>query len=315
MAERDFYEVLGVSRGASQDEIKRAYRDKARKLHPDVNKAPDAQKQFAELQNAYDTLSDEKKRQLYDRFGHANGAAGDPDAWASQVNEAGFDFGAEELGDLFEVFFGGGRQRSPFSRAGRRPASAPRPRRGADATHAIDVSFETMARGGRETLRVVGETTRTIELTIPAGIDDGATLRVGGAGGAGVGGGPAGDLLVKVRVGGHPLYERPGGKGLDLHLTLPITIAEATLGGRIAVPTLEGRVTLTVPPSTPSGVKLRLKGRGIRTSDGRSGDLLCTLRIVPPDPEHLSEDDRTTLTRIGEQTPVRMEEIWGSGDS
>lgn len=316
MSERDFYEVLGVARDATAEQIRRAYRERARALHPDVNKAPDAQSRFAELQNAYETLSDEKKRQLYDRFGHARGPQ-DRDAWASQVSQAGFDLDSDQLDDLFEVFFGG--RGGPFARhgaargdgRGARPAGA-RPRRGSDQSTEITISFQTAALGGRESLRQ--DAGRTIELTIPAGVDHGARLRVAGAGEPGAAGGAPGDLLVTVRVGGHPLFRRGEGehtgKGLDLTLALPLTIAEAALGAVVEVPTLTGSAGVTIPPSTPSGRKLRLKGRGIRAADGRSGDLLCEIRIVPPPPGSISAEEATVLQRIGERTPVRHGEGW-----
>ncbi|MCW5776685.1 MAG: DnaJ domain-containing protein [Phycisphaeraceae bacterium] len=310
MSVRDYYEVLGVSRGASADEIRRAYRAKARQFHPDVNKAPDAAERFAELQQAYDVLSDDKRRGLYDRLGHGGMSAGAGGArsgrGSSSTSHGGFPGGFEvdDFGSMFDAFFGGRSGGFGATAEARSPRSAAR---GQDVEVEFPVPFLTAARGGQEALRspVDGQ---TIEVAVPAGTEDGARLRVRGAGLPGTRAtSKPGDLILRVRVLPHPLFRREGGSkpnmGLDLVFDLPLTVAEATLGGRVRIPSLDGPIDLTVPPGTPSGRRLRVKGRGIRASDGRTGDLYAAVRIVPPDVAMLSPEQRRLIEEIGRLTP------------
>jgi len=314
MAERDYYEILGVSRSATPDQIRAAYRKLARELHPDVNKAPDAAERFAEVQDAYDTLSDADKRAAYDRYGRAGaaGAAGAARAgggggggahytWQSvgaPGGGAGADFDLDDLGSMFDAFFGGAGAgggaggRAGRARAGRRRAPA-RP----EPQHAeIEVSFQTMASGGTQTVRRRhGSRTTTIDVTIPKAVADGAKLRVPGRTPE------EPDLVLTVRVGRHPLYRREG--RLDLALTLPLTLAEAALGCEVRVPTVEGPVTLTVPPGTRSGRRLRLRERGLADARGARGDLFAEVQIVPPPPEALEEADREALRALSARGP------------
>lgn len=305
MAQRDYYEVLGVSRTASADEIKAAYRKLARKFHPDVSKAPDAEKRFAEAQEAYGVLSDEKKRKLYDQFGHAGStAAGGAGGWpAGRGGSGGFDVELDDLGSMFETFFGGGRAGAGGFRAGRPPRGggpARRPRATPPAEVELPISFMTAARGGAERVRmtVAGRET-SLEVKIPPAVESGARLRVRGVDGR--------EVLLRVKVGGHPLFRRGQGatlgKGLDLYLDLPLTIAEATLGVRVSVPTLGGSVELAVPPGSPSGRKLRVRGQGLREQSGREGDLYVVVKIVPPEPGILSDAERRTLRDIAGRGP------------
>ncbi len=319
MASRDFYSILGVARGATQDEIKKAYRKLARQYHPDVNKAKDAPEKFNEVQQAYDILSDDAKRKQYDQFGRVTegtgvrgGGGGDRSAhytWSSVGGPGGVDVDAEDLGAMFDAFFGGragGFGDGPFAgaRGGRRSrASRVEPEQPRGIEHDLDVDFMTAARGGVEQLRIVTDRkTKAIDVTIPKGIRDGAKLRVKGAADGG-NRRAGGDLILNIRVGPHPLFrradpERDGGTHLDLYLLLPLSISEATLGATVPVPTLDPTVDLTVPPGTPSGIKLRLKGRGI--DDGTTkGDLYAVVRIVPPDGRVLTETERDALVRIG----------------
>jgi curved DNA-binding protein len=329
---RDYYEVLGVSKTASADEIRAAYRKLARKYHPDVNKAPEAQQKFTEVQHAYDVLSDEQKRKLYDQFGSAafeaggaasaagrqgaGGRGGPHYSWSNvggpgggpSFNFEGVDFDTEDVGSVFEAIFGG-RGETPFSgragRAGRTRARAPgQDREGAQPEEVradITVSFMTAAKGGKESVRI-GDSgkTRTIEVTIPAGTEEGTQMRVrGGAGGQR-------DIILRVHVGSHPLLRRgefvDAGKGLDLYLDLPLNISEATLGGVVQVPTLSGPVELQVPPGTPSGKRLRLRARGIHDMQGRQGDLYAVVKVVPPVATDLSEQEREELRTIATKT-------------
>lgn len=326
MAKRDYYEVLGVSKSASADEIRKAYRKLARQYHPDVNKSPDAQKRFTEVQEAYDVLSDATKKKTYDQFGHAaaEGAAGarsgGPHYSWSNVGGGGGpqNIDMEDLGTMFDAFFGGrggggeggmggmgGRSRT---RAGRK--ARPVQEEVEAVEHELPITFMTAIRGGTESLRLdQNGKTKTIEVQIPKGVAEGARLRVKGA--------TDGDLILRVRIGDHPLFRRSelrgqqgGHQGLDLYLDLPLSIAEATLGATIPVPTLEGTVELTIPPGTASGKKLRLKGRGIQDAQGTKGDLYVITRIVPPPGGELSNDEADALRKISLRFPVRTDPDW-----
>ena len=321
---RDYYEVLGVPRGASADDLKKAYRVLARKLHPDVNKATDATAKFAEVQHAYDVLSDDKKRKLYDQFGEAglNGAAGpDPNGpytytsrgpRGKNVHVGGIDFDSDDIGSMFETFFGARGapvDENPFTSARPRGGKRAKARRAApeDAHHTITVDFDTAARGGSHQLRLRRAAgTKTIELTIPPGAYDGMQMRLRGEGN--VEDDVAGDLVLTVRVEPHKYFRRGDGSGpeslksLDLYLDLPLTFAEAALGGSVPVPTLAGTAELTIPPGTASGKKLRVKGQGLKDREGRTGDLYAVIQIVPPKLAELSDRDREALNHIGTVT-------------
>ncbi len=323
---RDYYEVLGVSKTASADEIKKAYRGLARKLHPDVNKAADAQKKFTEVQNAYDVLSDEKKRKAFDQFGEAGvsgaagggyggggGSGGVPPGWnqgynSGRVNVGGQSFDPDDLGSMFDTFFGGGGggmgggrsstsgRRS--SKRGRKPEPEP------PQVHDINVEFVKAARGGTESLRVSsGGSSRSVEIKIPAGIASGTTMRLRGLGAMDEEGDPT-DLHIRVIVEPHALFRRGEGEAgsLDLVIDVPLTVAEATLGAAVNVPTLEGSVEMKIPAGTPSGKRLRLRGLGIKPAAGTAGDLYVVPQIVPPKPEDLSPAGMEAI-RLAGSTP------------
>jgi len=286
---QDYYQLLGVNRSASEEEIRRAYRKLARELHPDINKAPDAAERFARVTEAYDVLSDKEKRQQYDLHGVRSpwtGAAGNPRA--RTAGRGGVT--DPDLGSIFEELFGrAGPGGDPFTAGRTRPGAhaRPAPQRGADREVDLAISFMTAARGGTERLRLRQEDgrERTIEVRIPAGVSAGARLRVPGEGLPGRNGGPAGDLMARVEIGQHPLFRR---EGLDLVTDVTVTFPEAVLGAEVNVPLLDGSATLRIPPGTASGRRLRLRERGITASDGRKGDLLAAIRIdvpVDPDPE------------------------------
>lgn len=321
MSEKDLYSILGVARSASADEIKKAYRALARKLHPDVNKAPNAATEFSKVQEAYDVLSDEKKKRYYDQFGVAPGSAaseagagphaGQHAGWGSggfgghNVRVDGMDLDPEEIGSMFESFFGRGGSdpfaRGPFagSRPGARASAAQRARTLEPVEHEVLISFMTSATGGKEDVRLVtDDKPRTIEVNIPAGVRDGQQLRVRkGAGDR--------DVVITVKVGEHPRFRR--GDGNDVLVDLPLNIAEATLGATVPVPTLDGEVELTIPPGTASGAKLRLRGKGITPGSGAAGDLYAVIKIVTPKPATLSAAEVATLRAIGaKQGDVRQ---------
>lgn len=300
-ASDDLYEVLGVERGASESDIRAAYRRLARQYHPDVNKDPGAAERFGTITEAYDVLSDPEKRAAYDRFGRAGATAGAPGGQGpggARVWSTGGFGGSDhaDLGDLFAEMFGG--RGAPFGAA---PGGAPpraRPRRGRDVAQSITVAFMTAARGGEESVQVPapGGGTQRVSVRIPAGIEDGAKLRLRGRGESGADGGAAGDLIVTVSVGGHPHFRR---EGLDLSIDVPITIAEAALGTTVSVPLLDGRADVRIPPGSSSGRRLRLRGKGIAAADGRSGDLHAVVQIVAP--EHLSPGGCELLRKLGEE--------------
>lgn len=323
---RDYYDILGISRSATADELKSAYRKLAFKLHPDRNASADAAQKFAELQQAYDVLSDPKTREAYDRFGENWQAGSQAPPGASSRGGAGpggfrvngVDMDAEDLSSIFDAVFGGGMGgmgagmgSDPRAQSGRgksrsrsrrepynQPPPPPEPLR-----HELRVPFEAIISGVTRVLRLSDDgTTREVEVKIPAGLDDGATLRLGGV--AGTKQRPR-DLLLTIRVDHHAQWRRgehtDTGKGLDLWLDLPLTIAEATLGATVTVPTPKGRLDATIPPGTPSGRSLRLRGQGLSTPDGKFGDLYVVIRIVPP--SSLSDVDRAALEALREREP------------
>ena len=285
MAERDPYEVLGVSRSATADEIRSAYRKLARTHHPDVSTEADADKKFAEVQEAYEVLSDAEKRAAFDRFGQVGtpssgarpgyrpgGAArGGPGARpGQQVDPSQFE-------DIFEqMFSGGGPGGQPGGGfGGGDPRAAPQP--GVDITRNVSITFQTAATGGSEHLGL--NSGSHVDLRIPPGIEEGAKLRLRGHGGPGSGGGAKGDLIATIHIGGHPWFTR---QGLDLMVNVPITIAEAVSGTKVRVSLLKGSVDVQIPPGSSSGTRLRVRGQGIHPDAGDAGDLYAVVQIVVP---------------------------------
>jgi molecular chaperone DnaJ len=343
MAKRDFYEVLGLAKDASDEDIKKAYRKLAMKYHPDRN--PDskaAEEKFKEAKEAYEMLSDPQKRDAYDRYGHAGV---DPNMGAG-----GFSGGfADTFGDIFGDIFGGG--------GGGRGRGGPQVYRGADLRYNLEISLEQAANGFDTTIRVpswdncetchgsgakpgTSPTTcptcaghgqvrmqqgffsiqqtcpkchgsgkvipdpcptcsgagrikrnKTLEVKIPAGIDDGMRIRSSGNGEPGMNGGPPGDLYVEIHIKPHPVFQREGD---DLHCEMPISYATAALGGEIEVPTLGGKVSFTVPEGTQSGKVFRLRGKGVKgVRSGLAGDLFC--HVVVETPVRLTDKQKELL--------------------
>ncbi|KQN24837.1 molecular chaperone DnaJ [Sphingomonas sp. Leaf33] len=288
----DPYQTLGVARGASEDEIKKAYRKLAKQLHPDRNKDnPKASERFSQVAQAYDLLSDKDKRARFDRGeidGDGNPAAPfgygpRPGAGARQGGGFSPDFGGAgdtgEFSDIFESIFGGARGGSGGFQGGfgRRPQP-----KGANVPYRLVVSFEDAARLAPQ--RVALRDGKTIDLKLPAGVESGTQMRLSGKGDAGPGGN--GDAIVTIEVGQHRFFTRDGD---DVRLDLPISLAEAVLGGKVPVPTVEGNVMLTVPKGASSGKTLRLKGRGFHRKGGERGDQLVTLMIeIPADDSELT---------------------------
>jgi DnaJ-class molecular chaperone len=295
----DFYQVLGVKKDAPADEIRKAYRKLSRENHPDVK--PDdkaAAEKFKKVQEAYAVLGDAEKRAQYDRFGHAFNQAGGgrTPPWTGGPGGGPIDLGdlfgeGVDLGDLFGGFGRGG---GGFG-GGRRGPSA-RPSKGQDLRAEITVPFLVAAEGGQHEVSVnrAGRSER-ITVKIPAGLADGSTIRLSGEGHPGSAGGPAGDLLLTIRIAPHPYFRRDGN---DLSVEVPITPAEGALGAKVEAPTLsEGTVVVTLPPGTSSGRKLRLRGKGIPDrKTGARGDLYVIAKIVLPD--SLSNEQRELFEKL-----------------
>ncbi|MCX7899986.1 MAG: J domain-containing protein [Methylocystis sp.] len=291
---RDPYDVLGVQKSASVADIKKAYRQLAKKYHPDRNKDDaKAKARFAEIGAAYEILGDEKKKGQFDRGeigadgkprgfeGFGAGPGGFSRGWGPGAGARGgeqhfeFNFGQGggragfDPSDLFADLFGSGRRHA-----------GPSPIRGDDVVATATVPLETIAKGGAA--RVILPSGRMLEVKIPAGIEEGKQIRLRGQGQPGFAGGDAGDVLVTVKVAPHPLFKIDG---RDLRLELPVTVYEAALGAKVAAPTLDGKVELTVPPGSNSGRTLRLRGRGLPATGGKpAGDLYVTLKIMLPEP-------------------------------
>ncbi len=351
MAKRDFYEILGVAKNASEDDIKKAYRKLAMKYHPDRN--PDnkeAEEKFKEVKEAYEMLTNPEKREAYDRYGHAGV---DPNMGGGFGGGAG-GFG-DAFGDIFGDIFGGGR-------GGR--GGGPQVYRGADLRYNLEITLEQAAHGYETTIRVPSwdkcdtchgsgakpgtqpvtcttcsghgqvrmqqgffsiqqtcpkchgsgkiipepcaacggagriKRNKTLEVKIPAGIDNGMRIRSTGNGEPGTNGGPAGDLYVEIHIKPHPVFQREGD---DLHCEMPISFAKAALGGEIEVPTLTGKVSFTVPEGTQTGKTFRLKGKGVKgVRSGYTGDLFC--HVVVETPVKLTDKQKDLLREFERST-------------
>jgi curved DNA-binding protein len=278
---RDYYEVLGVPRGAGDDEIRTAYRKLAREYHPDVNKDPGADDRFKEISEAYEVLRDPEKREKYDRLGAnwktgqdvsgASGFGGNGDG-RTDFGEGRTDFGDDGgFSDFFESFFG-------RRRAGTGGGFEGFSMRGGDQEATLEITLEEAARGGKRSISLADG--RDFEVRIPAGVRDGQKIRLAGQGGGGVSGGPAGDLYLRVRVKPHPRFRLEGD---DLVVEVPVAPWEAALGAGVPVPTLDrGVAQVKVPAGSSSGRRLRLKGEGMPAPGGRRGDLYAVVRIVVP---------------------------------
>lgn len=290
---RDYYEVLGVKRDASADELRRAHRKLARQWHPDINKTPEAAAKFAEAQEAYDALSDADRRARYDRFGHAGLQGGAGAGAADQPFGGGFGgFDPSQIDpEMFEQIFGG------MAGGGRARGRSRGPSKGQDRHAEITVPFQVSILGGRHG---IGSGEHALDVQIPAGIEDGTQLRVRGQGEPGSNGGPAGDLIVTVQVATHPDFRRDGD---DILREVHISIFDAVLGAKIDVPLLKGTVMLTIPPGTGSGKRLRVRGQGVRRATGASGDFLAIVQIDIP--EGLSDEDRAALEAMRESVRSR----------
>ncbi len=279
MKYKDYYQILGVPRGASQDEIKKAYRRLARKYHPDVSKESGAEDKFKDVNEANDVLSDPDKRAAYDQLGQYRSGQDfrPPPGWSQNFGQGGRgDAGGMDFSDLFSQLFGMGGAARP---GGRGFSHAPK---GRDIETEVSLSLEEAFSGTERAMQlaVAGKTPRTVKVRIPPGILPGTRMRVPGKGEAGSHG-QAGDLYLNIQVKEHPLFRL---QGQDIYLDVPITPSEAVFGASIAVPTLSSSVRLKIPPGVKPGQKMRLSGKGMPGRTG-TGDLYLLLQVaVPPNP-------------------------------
>jgi DnaJ-class molecular chaperone len=276
MPNKDYYEILGVKKNASDDEIKKAYRTLARKYHPDLHPGDKSMEaRFKDINEAYGVVGDPRKRSDYDLVGNAPFGAGMGGGYRPGAGSVGgvedFGFGGAGGGfeDIFSEIFGGkGRRRGPA--------------RGADIEYSLKVDFLGSVKGVELKIKVTRRvgTSSTVKVKIPPGISDGSKVRLVGKGDSGSGGGPLGDLYIVTRVEPHPYFKRVGN---DIHLDVPVTIKEAVTGGKVEVPTIDGYTTIKIPPSTQGGQKLRIKGKGVYSSAGAPrGHQYVIIRVEVP---------------------------------
>jgi curved DNA-binding protein len=310
---RDYYETLGVSKSATDDEIKKAFRKLARKYHPDVNKdKATAEEKFKQINEAYEVLGDPEKRKKYDELGanwnQPGGGYQPPPGWDSQqgggfrrygTGDGGveFEFGGTGFSDFFEQFFGGGRAQTGYGGAGfgQRPAAA---ERGHDVEADIMVPLEEALHGAKRTVslrRSNSDKVETYQVKIPRGVHEGQRIRLAGQGGAGARGGKSGDLFLRVRLARHPDFTV---EGSDLIHEVKIEPWQAVLGAELKVPTLEGSVRLKLPPGTQPGQRFRLRGHGLPNASGTRGDLFVVPQIQIP--KKLTEREREIWKQLAE---------------
>jgi curved DNA-binding protein len=304
---QDYYKTLGVEKKATKEEIQRAYRKLARKYHPDINKESSAEEKFKQINEAYEVLGDPEKRAKYDQFGSD---------WDGQFTNQGYQGGDNvrfhfsnadpgQFSDFFQNLFGGGgwnfTEESGFRGGGVRR------HRGSDHETTINITLADAYHGAKKSIELervepVGDgrparTRRSYDVSIPQGVTDGSLIRLAGQGGSGSGGGDAGDLFLRVSILPDSRFTL---NGHDLATTVDITPWEAALGSKVQVPTIDGRINLTVPPGTQSGQTLRVRGKGMPVTPGRHGDLLVNVRIVVP--KHLSSRERHLFEELAKES-------------
>ncbi len=314
---KNFYEILGVAKDVSEEELKKSYRRLAKKYHPDVNKGDKkAEERFKEISEAYEVLSDKEKRKQYDMFGAygaqagagydssqwARGGGGQSYTWNSpgggfedlgdlfrkagagakgrSTRAGGQGFTQEDFGDIFGDIFGAGRTQSTYQDWNRPRQDVP-PTRGSDLYYSIELDFMEAAKGSTSKISIHrGNKIEKIDVKIPAGVNNGSKIRLAGKGEAAPKGGKAGDLYIEIKVKPHRLFWREGD---DIYLEAPLSVGEAVLGTPLRVPTLEGHAEMKVPAGTASGQKLRLKGKGVASLEKKTpGDMYVMINIVPP---------------------------------
>jgi curved DNA-binding protein len=302
---QDYYETLGVARTASQDEIQRAYRGLARKYHPDVNKAPDAEKKIKQINEAYEVLKDPQKREQYDQLGadYKNGQEFRPPPdfqnthFGGGAPGGGFRMEGGDFSDFFEMFFGQ-QKKAGFGAAGSAgKRGRQQPQQGNDVEAELSISIEDAYHGVQRelTLQTSDGQRKTIKVKIPPGAGEGATIRIPNQGSPGVGGGASGDLRITLHLAPHPRFEVDG---QNLTCDVKVTPWEAALGAKIDLPLLDANVTLTLPAGAQSGQKLRLRGKGLpaKTKAGEPGDVFVRIMIVVPKPP--TDEERELFEKL-----------------
>ncbi len=321
---KDYYKLLGVSKTSSKEEISKAFKKLARKYHPDLNpNDPDAEKKFKEINEAHDVLKDPEKRKLYDSLGPnwKEGQNFQPPPGFENMHfggGGGQGFGEAGFSDFFETIFGGGfgggfsGQGARFTRQGPGGGFSGGPfgggagmsRKGRDAEVEIELGLEEAYHGGKKSISLQEQVptpggmpqvrTKTLEVNIPKGIKDGSKIRLSGQGNPGMGGGPAGDLYLKIRIAGHPNYKVDG---TTITYDLPLAPWEAVLGAKIRVPTLDGAVEMNLPAGISSGQKMRIKGKGLG-SGAKQGDQM--VQVVIKSPKNISDTEKELWEKIAE---------------
>lgn len=318
MATKDYYKLLGISKTATKDEIKKAYRNLARKYHPDHN--PDnkeAEEKFKEIQEAHEVLSDDEKRKAYDMFGSAEFQPGGRTTWRRAGEQPGgyeYNYSSNDFPGFEDIFkdifgFGGGARRGRarggesfrdiFSNVGRSEA----PSKGRDLEYQIEVDFMTAIKGGVRDISISRQrngqvNTEKLSVKIPAGVDNGSKIRVQGKG-ENTARGKKGDLYLRIKVKPHPLFRRQKD---DIYVEVPVTVYEAALGKNIDVPTIDGTAKVSIPKGVQNGTKLRLKGKGVQNvKTKRRGDQYVEVRIAMPD--NIDESERRKYEELEESSP------------
>lgn len=303
---RDYYEVLGVSKQATSEEIKKAYRQLAKKYHPDVSTEANAEDKFKEVQEAYDTLSDENKRATYDQFGH-EGNQFNGQGFGGFGGFGGFD-GFDGFSDILNQFFGGGRRRDPNA-----------PRDGADIEKTIILDFMEAVLGCKKEIKVEVEEdesptnhtrvrrTKTVDVNIPAGVDDDMRLRVAGYGHGGTRGGRQGNLNLTFKVKPHKVFKR---RDNDIILTVPISLSQAVLGTKIDIPTIHDEVSLKIPAGTQSGTIFRMRGKGV--SDPRNNQYKGDQHVIVEVniPKNLSNEEKKIFQQLEKIEKKEADSMW-----
>ena len=304
---KDYYKILGVPKDAKKEDVTKAYRRLARQHHPDLNKGADAERRFKEINEAYQVLSDPEKRQRYDhlgpdweRFAQGQGAPGGAGGFqwvfTGQPGEAAGDFS-----DFFRMVFGdaagfrAGTVDDVIRRSRGNGRARARAQAGEDLESEVEITLPEAYRGTERSIELRREdgTTKRLDVKIPAGVRDGQRIRLAGQGAPGSGGGPAGDLYLRVQVQPHPFFRREGD---DIHVELPVALHEALLGAEVTVPTLKARVSLRIPPETQNGRVIRLAGQGLPRAGGGQGDMFVSVKVVLP--QKLNDLERDAVQKI-----------------
>jgi len=307
---QDYYKTLGVEKTATQEEIQKAYRKLARKYHPDINKAADAEEKFKGINEAYEVLGDPEKRQKYDEYGSAWASAGQqgfrppPGAGAGETQYSFRTGDPEAFSQFFQDLFGGSWQ---GNQADETWGGAVRRRRGRDHEATLDITLQEAFHGGKKTVQLermeyeasgrAHRVQKSYDVNIPRGVTDGSLIRLTGQGGAGSGGAPDGDLFLKVHIVPDPRFRL---QEYDLATTVEVAPWEAALGAKVPVATVDGRVNLTIPPGTQGGQTLRLRGKGMPIAGAGHGDLLAEVRIAVP--RHLSARERELFEELARES-------------